>query len=408
MTIEVKLLNEHEDVPARTLRIKHARGSLETPAYAVNVAEIDRRLIREDDLQGIVEVLVSFKSEQLENMNRDASLQQQFEYRMNSYMRRIPSDQLVVAIPILESKQGLTLSDSKAAVYGIYIAELISNPSIDIICTPVFHRVAEPLIKILVEEFLHAMTTYNINVALSIPYASRETWEKLIEIYFKWLNKNNRMLLNFLCVDYNGSNPISKYTLHNYVLRYTQTLQEEINESIVVYGVNVKYSRVAKKYDELPARDLAAYFAQLDVFGENHKRKAIPKEVAERIKTKEPLSKQKLLNRERYTYISLDKMLENPTLAIPEVKLVKTLVEEGRHTKYIERIAKRVNIRNTLSEAKILKQVFNGKGWQTFEKPIQYLMSKEIVRIDNILLQRLESFAKSRRPRTKKLDEYLK
>jgi len=71
----------------------------------------------------------SFKPEQMESMNRDVLLQQQFGYGMNSYMKRVHLDQLVVAVPLLEDKQGYSLSVSEAAVYSTYITELISNLS---------------------------------------------------------------------------------------------------------------------------------------------------------------------------------------------------------------------------------------------------------------------------------------
>lgn len=406
MAIESRLLNESEDVLARTLRIKHARGSLETPTYAVSVAEIDRELISEDSLQGIVEVPLLFKPEQLENMSRDASLQQRFEYRVNSYIRRISSDQLTVAVPILEGRQDLSLKYS-VATYSTYIAELVHNPRMDIVCTPVFHRVPEQLIKVFVEEFLHAMSAYDVHVALTIPYASRDARDELVKTYLEWSNRSNRMLLNFLCADYNGSNPISKYVLHNYVLGYVRTLQEEIGVPVAVYGVNVKYSRVAKKYYELPARDLVAYYAQLDIFGGNHKRRPLPREVAERSRDETTLSKQKLLNRERYTYISIDKMMEDPKLMVDEVKIVEALVAEGYQAKYIERIVNRLNIKSILAETNTLRSIFSGKGWQTYEKPLQYLMSKEAIRIDETILNRLKSFTKLLR-KTRKLDEYLK
>jgi len=406
LTLRTKLLNEHEDVLARTLRIRHARGSLETPAFAVNAAKIDQKLVREDSLQGIVEVSVTFRPEQLESMSRDNSLQQRFEYRMNSLVGRIPPDQLVVAVPLLEGKQGIAMSADDAVTYGTYVAELISNPRVDVVCTPVFHRVAEPLMKVIVDAFLHTMTSYNVSVALSVPYASRGTREELVETYLGLLGKNNRMLLNFLCVDYNASNPISKYTLHNYVLRYVQILQREVGELVAVYGVNMKYSRVARKYDELPARDLAAYFAQVDAFGENHKRRNIPGEVAKKITTNEAAGKQKLLNRIRYTYISLGKILENPALTTPETKSLKTLIEGMHDTKHAAVIINRLNIISTLNEANTLKQLFSGKGWKNFENPVQYLKSKEITRIDNTLLQRLEKFTKTLKPKTRKLDEY--
>ncbi len=406
--IEAHLINEYDEVPARAVRIKHVKGSLETPAYAINAVEIDRRLIKEEDLRGIVEVCIPFRPEQLKSMSKDLALQQRFEYRINSYMRKIPHDQLVVAIPLVEGKQKYELSIDEASFYGTYIAELISNPEVDIVCTPIFHRIAEKHVDVLVEKFLEAMTSYNVGVALSIPYTSRETREKLIKIYLDMVDKNNRALLNFLCVDYNSSNPISKYAFHNYVLRYVRELQEEIDEPVVVYGANVKYSRIAKKYDELPARDLASYFAQLDMFGGNHKRKPIPGEVAEKLKAEESIRKQKLLNRDRYIYISLDKVVEEPKLAGPETDLIKKLVDEGRHRSYIEKVVKRINMRNILSEIDILRPLFSGRGWQHFEEPMQYLNSKEIVRIDHVLLKRLKDFAKVLRAGARRLDEYVR
>ena len=405
--IETQLINEHGDVPARAVRIKHTRGSLLAPTYAVNAADIDKHMIREEDLRGIVEISISFRPEQLRSMNKDISLQQQLEYRLNSYTNRIPSNQLVIAIPLLEGKQAYSLTREEASLYGTYIAELVSHPRIDIVCTPILHKIAEKNTDILVKAFLDTMTTYNAGVALSIPYVSRETRRKIIESYLGVLDSNNRALLNILCVDYNGSNPVSKHTTHNYVLRYARNIQEEINEPVIIYGVNVKYSKVTRKYDKLPARDLAAYFAQLDVFGKNHKRRPLPREVAERLKADQSIRKQKLLNREEYIYISIDRAAKEYNQSSKEVELVEKLVEEGRHTTYIESVIRRINIRKILAETDILRQLFSGQGWQHFIDPVEYLGSKEITRIDNILLKRLKNFAKVLRPKSKKIDEYL-
>jgi len=408
MAIRVKLLREHEDVLARVVEVSHPRGSLRTPAYAVNVLDIDRRLLSEEDLLGIAEVHIVFRPEQLKGLSGDVSLQQEFEYRVNSYMRRISSDQLVVAIPFLEGRQGYSFSGGDVAEFGAFIVELMANPRIDLICTPVFHRIAEEFIPIFTEKFLEAMTAYPKSVALTIPYASRETRDRVVETYLRWADRNNKALLNFLCIDYNGSNPISKYSFHNYALGYVQLLEKEISEPIIMYGVNVKYSRVAKKYDELPARDLASYFAQLDIYGCNHKRRPIPREVAEKLRADEAVKKHKLLNRVRYTYVSLDKIGKDDILMLPEAEMIeRLLVEMPLSIHRVERLVKLVNIRNTIREAEVLRQVFSGGEYGSFKNPLQYLKSKEIVRIDDVLLQRLEKFTKLYRSRTRSLDEYL-
>lgn len=410
MTIRVRLLRENEDVLARAVEVSHSRGSLRTPSYAVNVLDIDRKLLSEGDLLGVAEIHTVFRPKQLKNLSKDISLQQKFEYRMNNYVKRVPPDQLVIAIPLLEGEQGYAFSYDEVSKYSAFITELMTNPRVDLICTPAFHRIAEDHIPIFIEKFLEAMTSYSKNIALTIPYASRETRVKVVETYLKWANKNNRALLNFLCIDYNGSNPISKYSHHNYALGYVRLLERETGEPTVMYGVNVKYSRVAKKYDELPARDLVSYFAQVDIYGCSHKRRPIPREVTEKLRAYEALKKQKLLNRERYIYISLDKIHKDHSLKPPEVKaeIIKQLLAETSYNiRRVERIIKLINIMITIKEAEVLRELFRSGEYDSFKTPLQYLKSKEIVRIDDILLQRLEKFAKLYRLRTKSLDEYL-
>jgi len=410
MTIRVKLLRENEDILARAVEVSHSRGSLRTPSYAVNALDIDRKLISEEDLLGVTEIHTVFRPKQLKNLSREISLQQKFEYRMNNYLKRIPPDQLIVAIPLLEGEQGYSFSYDEISNYSAFVTELMTNPRVDLICTPAFYRIAEDRIPIFIEKFLEAMTSYSKNIALTIPYVSRETRDRVVKTYLRWADKNNRALLNFLCIDYNGANPISKYSHHNYVLGYVRLLEREIGEPIVMYGINVRYDRVAKKYDELPARDLVSYFAQVDIYGCSHKRRPIPREVAEKLRADEAMKKQKLLNRERYTYISLDKIHKDRSLKPPEVKaetIEQLLAEVSYNIRRVERIIKLINIVITIKETEVLRQFFSSGEYGSFKTLLQYLKSKEIIRIDNTLLQRLGKFAKLYRLRTKSLDEYL-
>ena len=409
--LETKLVNDYSDIPARAVRIKHANGSLITPAYAVNAAKTGL-LAREDTaIGGIIEVSLAFRPNQLERMSRDVTLQQRFEYRVNSYTRRARTyGKLVVAIPLVEEAREHSFSKNEAIRYGTYIAELTANPGIDIVCTPVFNRIAEKNIPLLVESFLEAMTAYDVGVVLSIPYTSRETREKLVELYLNKISKNNRLLLSFTCADYNASNPISKYAFHNYVLRYTKSLEEDIiGEPVAVYGVNVKYDRVSRKYDKLPARDIAAYFARLDILGGNHKRKPMPREVVERLRAKEPpVRRIKLLDRSQYIYLDLDKAIQSEQ-GIPGIEPIKRIIKENPRTlpRHVEREVERINTSNILAETIILQRLFSGQGYQAFKDPSHYLGSKEIMRIDDKLLKALKGFNRILGLGTKKLDKYL-
>jgi len=112
--IEVSLIEEGDELATRALNVRHSRGSFATPTYAVNIAEIDRHIIKENDLQGIAEVSISFTPERLKDLNKDARRQQQMEDKINSLMSIAPRNQLVVGLPILKGlKKDASLAQMK-------------------------------------------------------------------------------------------------------------------------------------------------------------------------------------------------------------------------------------------------------------------------------------------------------
>ncbi|MGC8953303.1 MAG: hypothetical protein ACP5N5_01085 [Desulfurococcus sp.] len=88
------------------------------------------------------------------------------------------------------------------------------------------------------------------------------------------------------------------------------------------------------------------------------------------------IKKQKLLNRKRYTYISIDKMLANPAVSIQGIEEIKKLIYENRTRHFIERIVKQMNIKNIVAETDTLRTLFSGRGWQNIENPFNTLNQK--------------------------------
>ncbi len=402
MTIEIKLLNMDDEVLGRTLYIRHNRGSFYTPAYALSVLDFDGEIGVSP--KGVVEVYLNFKPESLKMISSEENRERWLTYSMNTYTKRIPLDQLVLFIPAVE-KGREQIESSNAKEYGSHIAELTSHPRADIVCTPVFNRISEEKMTPVIEGFLEAMTAYRNYVALTIPYAPRDTRRKVIETYLKLTDKNNRMLVNILCVDYDASNPITRYIFHNHILNNLRILERELNEPVILIGVNVKHGRISQKYNEWPAKDLTSYYVELDVIARNHKRKPLPEGVLEKIKIEEK-EKHKLLNTNRYTYISLQQMLREPNLAIPEIKYVEKILD--RKPGRLEKTVKIINSKKKIEETHVLKQLFNGKGWREYEKPLQYLKAKEIAKIDKNTIVKIEKIAKRHSRKTETLDYFLR
>lgn len=241
-----------------------------------------------------------------------------------------------------------------------------------------FYRVNEDIVVDFVDAFLEAVTAYNVKAALSIPYVSRETFKSLTKTYLSWIERSNRFLLNFLCVDYHGSNPIESFLFHNRVLRYARLLESWIREPVLLYGVNVKYSRVASKHEELPARDLASYFAQLDAFGANRRRPPLPEEVVERVGKRRAVERLKVLSRGGYAYISLNKALTGRAVPEREESFLRKLLEEESGRQKLEKTVRCVNAKIIIEEARTLQSLL-GEG---IERPIGYLFSKRAIQND--------------------------
>ncbi|MEM0023432.1 MAG: hypothetical protein QXF90_02040 [Thermofilaceae archaeon] len=405
--ISIKLTREDTDTLARSLEIKHRTSSFSTPSFAVSPSQIDGVVVTERDLRGLIEIPIILRPDALKRMRQDEALQRRFEQRINRKIRRIPADQLVVITPLFEGNYS---EDSEIRTYGTYAADLVANPRAGVVATPAFHRSNEKFIVGFTREFLEAITTHGVHVALTIPpFISRETLEKLIELYMSFANENERYLTNLLCVDYNGSNPISRYTFHNFILRFARAIEAETGEPVAILGLNVKYSKLALKYDELPARDLASYFVRLDAYAANHKRIPIPGEVIEKSKKEKKFEERlKILSRNFYAYVSLPRALSEHALSTREKEQLQKLLEDAEepHDRNLPKRIRSFNAKLIISEALTLQQSLKEGAWGPFESSRNYLESKKSLREDAESIKRINKLTEQFKPKSDKLDSF--
>ena len=403
MALLVKLVDSCEGSLARVLDVRSSRGSFQTPTYAVSVSYVDGSILREDFLQGVVELPVHLSFKELGEAVRDVRARERLERRVNALARRAPGDHLAVLVPILESPKGMDLEKvgrDSVRSYAQQAVELSYNPRADVVCAPVFHGVPEHLFSDVVGEFLKAADSFNAYLAPSIPYASRSTLNSLIKVYREYFRRSSRVLQNFICVDYNNSNAVSKYSFHNYVLTVVHQLEKDCGGPVVVFGANVNYSRVRLKYRELPARDLASYFLRLDIMGPNHKVIPLPPNVVEVTTERDELTRHKLLRREDYTYVSLRDLLKSPE---PSTSSLRELLTAGRR---LPETVKKVNIKAILAEASYLREeVFRGERGGN---PLKYLESKKASRIDPRMVEVVKKLTERYTLKVRTLDEYRK
>jgi len=403
MKLRINIVDSFDNSLARILEITHPKGSFETPTYAVSTNYIDENILEGASLNGVVEIPVLISIKKLRRAINDIRFMERIENKIKRLINKTPKNSMIISLPLLEETRDIEPKISEPQELNMltqYFAEISCHPEATVVCSPIFHKVPEQFYNHIIDKFMETALSLNVYVAPSLPYASRTTLNELINIYRKWWKKEDKISRNLLCVDYNNSNAVTKYSFHNYVLTVKMLLEKEFEEPIAIYGVNVNYSRVKVKYEKISARDLFSYFIGLDVMGVNHKRIPLPSEVVERIKRKDETKSYKLLNRYEYMYVDIKDLLNKEIIASYKDHLKKILEKNEK----IDDNIKKINIKIILEETDYLrKEIFKRSG---AKHPLRYLEEKEGWKKDENAANAVLKITKRYIEKTKTLDIY--
>jgi hypothetical protein len=371
MPIKIKLEEEDEESLTRVLQLQLSNSTLRTPNYAVNVRELDKEYFTTEYLRGFAELSIYLSPDSLDRMINDSKFRDERGNNLRQLVQRVPKDQAIIVLPIIKpGKKSINQLNEKELTEYIHQAVDISFvPGASIVCAPMLQDIPDKLQYEIINEFLTYASSLYAYLAPSISYDSRRTQAELIKLYGDLVSKNNRILNNFICIDYYGSNPIGRYPFHNYVLNTFKRAEKELGYPIVLYGANVKYGKVGPKYSELPARDLASYFVGIDIIGPNHKKLVQPREIVEKMEANMRI---KLLDREKYLY----KSIESKALGDIIREKIETLSKES-----LDKFARKYNARESIIEAEYLREHIFKKDKDI--RPLKYLMEKEAIKYDN-------------------------
>ena len=295
--IDLRLTSLSDEFLFKSVVVRHPRGSLSAPTVAVK-AHL-RGMVGEGPY--VAELYREFTPRRLRNAMSDTRSANRLRNDVVRGLRKVKPSDMVIAIPCLVRGNDVEWESLSPRQVGHYIFELIAAPRVDVLCTPTFFRVNEEYASKVFRWFLDAASTAMKPVALTIPYVSRDTRVQLIESFFEFLETAENGLHNIICVDYGGSNAISRHDLHNFVLRLIRGLRSQMGEDIMIYGVNVKFSRVTSKYDEVPARDVISTCGGVDVLGPNHRGPVLAPDVINNVKAESRLM---FFQADTYTYVS--------------------------------------------------------------------------------------------------------
>jgi len=174
------------------------------------------------------------------------------------------------------------------------------------------------------------------------------------------------------------------------VLRLVKIIEDQLNQNILLYGINVKYSKFAQKYEKLPARDIASVFGGLDIIGPNHRRPVISRDVADILKRKGMVEK-KVLDLSQYAYILIRNYLKDQEVYEEIEKVFKVKIDKiisAKNERESETMLKAYNAERLATELRNLSSIIRANEID----PKEYLLSKNAIKEDKIIIRRLNNF----------------
>jgi len=314
---------------ARTIRLSVNSKDMIAPKRALSASRgkySNESSINNHAIRGFIEVYRHLNPEKLYKMMHDNDEINDFSYMISSSLRDVDMEKEII-VGILEyNSEGKKPRFEETEL----LLDLLNNPRFDIVTAPIIPKLPYEKYTQFLDEFIdiYQSTSFIPILAPCIPHYSRVDILRLFEYYAK----KDDFIKNFICVDFNGSNPISQYTFVSMIVREAKLLEREFGEPAFLHALNLKYGKATKKQDVVPAKDLVIYTMGFNSFGANHKILRIPEYVGNyELKTK-------LLNRNDYGYYSLE-IVDN---TIKETKL---------HI---------IKLRNVLSDGKLAK-LFNAE-----------------------------------------------
>lgn len=307
---DISVIAEDSNVLSRVLDVKMGGRSFRTPVVASEHGPAN----------GIGEIFIKVK---------DGESAEDLKKRLQKRTKRVENTALAFLV--------VDLTHGDVAGVADAVLDAVENAPNIAVCTPTFRKGSLERIQQAIGAFVNEATTRE-DVTLLPTFTPKlvDPVRQLQDFYKLGL------LSNIVCIDYSGTNPFSNVEDHKRYIAIFRLIEREFGTT-ATYGISIHPIFYAAKYEEAPARDLASFFAHIDILGaRRHVARTMPPEV---ILTRAQWSYK--LDTEEYIYSRVRKSdeieLKNIEKKMEEAERIRSLLEKGEDMlKYIKskRIAK--------------------------------------------------------------------
>lgn len=295
MQLKTKIIDCDEEFPlARIIRLNVGSKEITAPKKVLSASRnkaTNEIMLKNTAIRGIVEVYRHFDTDKIQNILTNNAEAARVSNEISASLKETENNEIIMGLIEYDSK-GIIPSSEQTSM----LLHIINNPYFDVATVPFLSKMpCEDYIKFL-DTLAEHCKSFSFRLAL-VPFIPHYSISNLPAL-FKYYARKDVFMSNLICVDFNGSNPISQYMFVSAIVKEARKIEKETGQPVFLHAVNLKYGKATKKLDIVPAKDLMIFTMGFNSFASSHKKIAI----AGGIGSFEP--KTKLLNREDYGYYS--------------------------------------------------------------------------------------------------------
>ncbi|MDW8034692.1 MAG: hypothetical protein RMI79_07185 [Nitrososphaerota archaeon] len=299
MQIMTKLIECDKDFHlARSIRLRVNNKEVVAPKRALSASQnrmFNEVVLTNDLIRGIIEVYRHIDRGKIHAMLTNNDEAARFSNEISLSLKEAKNNEIIMGVLECDIEGVLpTLEQTNMLLH------ILNNPYFDVVTPPLLSKVTCEAYMNFLDMFIEVYKSSSFRPALVpfIPHYSISSLPDLVRYY----TEKDVFENNLICVDFNGSSPISQYMFVSAIVKEAVTLEREIKQPVFLHADNLKYGKATKKLAVAPAKDLVIFTMGFNSFGSSHKRIAISSGIGNyELKTK-------LLNRDDYGYYSLEKV----------------------------------------------------------------------------------------------------
>ncbi|ALI34760.1 hypothetical protein NMY3_00548 [Candidatus Nitrosocosmicus oleophilus] len=275
MDFSIEKVIHDENFSCKTQTIQLGQKQISTPIRALHLKDprSESRIIKENKLRGINEIHINLSNSKFHKIKNDTKENSRFSQSINNLVRKHGQNDINFLIVNFD------IADKIDSENIDYLANELCTPYNEIVIPPIVSGLDLDQLKLYLRRFYDSVRNIRDDPVFFgfFPILAPVEFKELCRFYY------DNKITNFM-LDCHGKNPLDFYSLMNDLKRLSKSINEKYEIDTFIHALNVPFTRIQKKRDVAPAKDIMAYVMGFDSFGSSHVQRPLPPDLQLKLK----------------------------------------------------------------------------------------------------------------------------